>query len=102
MKKQTITKELNSQLGDLLRLHHVTVSQPHERILQLDDVPVGDSFNQPVTNLLVRQDSRRDRWQVFVDETLKSSAPIWLGNSYSRGRSIVAGCSFHKGSQPET
>jgi len=79
MKKQTITKELNSQLGDLLRLHHVTVSQPHERILQLDDVPVGDSFNQPVTNLLVRQDSRRDRWQVFVDETLK-----YLGTDLAR------------------
>ena len=59
---QQALRNLNKQLDDLLRVHHVTISQPREQILQLDDVPVGAAFSQPITNLLLRYDpSRRGR-----------------------------------------
>jgi hypothetical protein len=40
-------------------------------MLQLDDVPVGADFRQPMTNVLLRHNASADNWQVFVDEDLQ-------------------------------
>ncbi len=70
MKIDTLTKQLNGQLGRLLKVNSVTCSQPKERMLQLDEVPVGAAFNHGSTNVLLCEDAKSGRWDVYVDEDL--------------------------------
>jgi hypothetical protein len=70
---------LSKPIDDLLRSHDVRISQPREQMLQLNDVPVGPAFSQPMTNVLLRFDASAVCWQVFVDENLR-----YLGSVASR------------------
>jgi hypothetical protein len=62
--------EIDVQLARLLEMYQVAVSQPRDRMVQLEAVPVGAEFNHPCTNVLVRASAGGQNWQLFVDHDL--------------------------------
>ena len=66
----SLRQQLDGQLCRLLATRQVTISQPRDQMLQLNDVPVGPDFNHPSTNVLLCQVSPSSPWQLFVDDDL--------------------------------
>ena len=65
-----LIQQLTSQLCRAFAMHQVLVTQPRERMLHLQAVPLGDHFHPRRSNLLLCELPPSGNWDVYVDENL--------------------------------
>lgn len=85
-----LTSDLAPELSQVLKAHHVQVTQPRDWMVQLSAVPAGAGFSKPCTNVLLRQRSGGGAWEAYVDDDLAYS-----GGSTERDR-LFSGPRLHR------